>query len=103
MRMFDLARRPPHWLRVALAALLLAFALNSIAHVTHRHEAAQTSVAHSVACGYCVSFGGLADAPRHCHPVATAEQFSVFVAPALDRVFSSRSSTSAQPRAPPRR
>jgi hypothetical protein len=44
--------------------LLLAFALNSIAHVTHRHDA-PASATHHLACGYCAAFGGLADAPQH--------------------------------------
>ena len=69
MSTFRLARRPPRWLHAAFAALLVAFALNSIAHVTHRHDAS-ASVTHSLACGYCATFGGLADAPRQ-HPVVS--------------------------------
>jgi hypothetical protein len=80
---------------------MLAFALNSVAHVTHRHEATRASVTHSLACGYCVSFGGLADAPRHSHVPHVDQQLSQFIAPTLELTFSSRPQTSAHPRAPP--
>lgn len=101
MRIFDWARRPPQWLRVTLAGLLLAFALNSVAHVTHRHDATPASVTHSISCGYCVSFNGLADAPRHSHAAPVEQQFGVFVAPEFDLESSSVPETSARPRAPP--
>jgi hypothetical protein len=101
MRLLHLARRPPQWLRVALAALLLAFAVNSIAHVTHRHDAAPSSATHSLACGYCLSFNGLIDAPRHDHaPLAVAHDSSYFSAD-FEGTFAPRPATSARPRAPP--
>jgi hypothetical protein len=103
MRIFHLARRPPQWLRVILAGLLFGFALNSIAHVTHQHEAASPTAVHGPACGYCVSFGALAAAPQHNHALPTVEPLAVRVAAALDVPFSARPLTSAHPRAPPTR
>ncbi|HKU14894.1 MAG TPA: hypothetical protein VJQ52_10895 [Steroidobacteraceae bacterium] len=101
MRLMHLARRPPQWLRVALAALMLAFAVNSIAHVTHRHDVAPSSATHSLACGYCLSFNGLADAPRYEHaaPVVEHEHFYLVAESAAPVVR--RPATSARPRAPP--
>ena len=101
MPIFELSRRPPHWLRVALAALLFAFALNSIAHVAHQHDASPTAAAHSIACNYCVSFGALGDAPRHTYAApAQRHLLGLPEAPAL-RVRSVEVATSAHPRAPP--
>jgi hypothetical protein len=79
MRWLHLVRRPPQWLRVALAGLLLAFAVNSIAHVTHRHDAAPSTASHSFACGYCLSFNGLVDAPRHDHAPLPVEHESFYL------------------------
>jgi hypothetical protein len=102
MHVLEFARRPPQWLRVALAAMLLAFALNSIAHVAHQHDATATSATHSIACNYCVSFGALADAPRHTYAAPTPAArlgpapAPVAVVPSIDLTISAR------PRAPPR-
>jgi hypothetical protein len=101
MHLMHLARRPPKWLRVALAGLLLAFAVNSIAHVTHRHDAAPSSVTHSLACGYCLSFNGLADAPRHEYAPLVVERESFYLVADLKPWFPRRVATSARPRAPP--
>jgi hypothetical protein len=101
MRLLSVARKPTPWLRVALAALLVAFALNSIAHVTHRHDAAPSSVTHSLACGYCLSFDNLADAPRHSYAPLIAEYTSTQVTAELGFCFDRRLTTSARPRAPP--
>jgi hypothetical protein len=100
MSTFRLARRPPRWLHAAFAALLVAFALNSIAHVTHRHDAS-ASVTHSLACGYCATFGGLADAPRHYLSSADFALSHVFVAAESAVDIPVRVRTSARPRAPP--
>jgi hypothetical protein len=102
MPVFNLARRPPRWLRVALAAMLLAFGLNALGHVTHRHDATPAPAAHSLACGYCVSFGSIADGPRHSQYLPTAEYVSVHVADAVENIISRRPCTAARPRAPPR-
>jgi hypothetical protein len=80
---------------------MLAFALNAIAHVTHRHDAAPLSAAHTFACGYCISFGGLADAPRHAQGLPVAEHVAFSVVPTLITPVSLRPPTSARPRAPP--
>ncbi len=101
MRLLHLARRPPQWLRVALAALLLAFAVNSVAHVTHRHDAAPSSATHSLACGYCLSFNGLVDAPRHDHPPLALNHGTFYLLADLQVWFAPRLATSARPRAPP--
>jgi hypothetical protein len=101
MRLLYLARRPPQWLRVALAGLLLAFAVSSIAHVTHRHDAAPSSVTHSLACGYCLSFNGLADAPRHDQAPLVVERESFYLSPDSKAPVARRTATSARPRAPP--
>jgi hypothetical protein len=102
MPVFHLARRPPRWLRVALAALLLGFALNTLGHITHRHDGTLAPTAHSLACGYCVSFGSIADGPRHSHSLPTTEYVSVHVADTTEAVYSRRPTTAARPRAPPR-
>jgi hypothetical protein len=73
MSIFDLARRPPTWLRVALVAVVLAFALDSVAHVVQHQYASLTAV---LVAGY----------------IAPVAQFPV----------SLRTRLSAQPRAPPR-
>jgi hypothetical protein len=101
MLFVEFARRRPQWLRALLAALLLGFALNSIAHVAHQHEAAATSIQHTALCGYCISFGALADATRHTFspPLALASA-GLAVPPALT-IRSVEQRTSARPRAPP--
>jgi hypothetical protein len=101
MRLFALARRPPQWLRVALAGLLLGFALNSVAHVSHRHEATSTSASHSVTCNHCVSFGTLAGAPSHSHPPGLSQPIWLGVTATQVVLPAQRLRSSAHPRAPP--
>lgn len=102
MSLFHLARRPPAWLRVALVGLLLAFALDSIAHVVHRHDdTVQTSATHGPACGYCGAFDGLIDAPKHRHAPLTAIVVGTYVAPIAQFALALRPRLTAQPRAPP--
>jgi hypothetical protein len=101
MRLMHLARRPPQWLRVCLAALLLAFAVNSIAQVTHRHDAAPSSATHSLACGYCLSFNGLAGAPHYDHAPLVVEHESFYLAADCTAPVARRPVTAARPRAPP--
>jgi hypothetical protein len=101
MSILHLARRPPAWLRVALVGLLLAFALDSIAHVVHRHDAVQTSATHGPACGYCAAFDGLVDAPRHSHAPLAATIVATYVAPIAQFAPAARPHLTAQPRAPP--
>jgi hypothetical protein len=100
MRIFQFARKPPLWLRVALAGLLLAFAINSIADVAHRHDGTTLS-AHASKCGYCATFGGLSAAPSYSSSVTTASIVS-FVTPVPRFALIAREPVShAQPRAPP--
>jgi hypothetical protein len=100
MSAFLLARRPPQWLRVALGGLLLAFALNSIAHFAHRHDT-PVAVTHHLACGYCAAFGGLADAPRHCRLLLEFGRAEVVVAAEIEVRVPALVRESARPRAPP--
>ena len=101
MSVLKLARHPPRWLRVALVGLMLAFALNSIAHVTHRHDVAAANQPHTALCGYCVSFDNMTpppvDRPLVIVPAYVAERLTA--APGI--VASRFVRTSAQPRAPP--
>lgn len=101
MRIFEFARKPPQWLRVVLAGLMLAFALNSIAHAAHTHDAKTTvTVAHG-ACSYCATFGGLGDSPVYAHSLP-APALTQAEAPGPREVSIARRPTfSAQPRAPP--
>ena len=101
MPVFEFVRRPPQWLRVVFAAMLLAFALNSIAHVAHQHDASPTTAAHSLACNYCASFGALGDAPRHTYAEPAQEHRVGPAAPPVSIVRSVELASSAHPRAPP--
>jgi hypothetical protein len=101
MRIFQLTRRPPQWLRVVLAGLLLAFALNSIAHAAHVHEIKATPATH-VVCGYCATFsGGAHDAPVYAHSLPLPTLTSIEAAYPLELFVARRPASSAQPRAPP--
>ncbi len=81
MSIFHLARNPPAWLRAALVCLLLAFAVDSVAHVVHRHDdTVKTSLGvHGPACGYCAAFDGLIDAPKQSYAAVTATVFAGYV------------------------
>lgn len=103
MSIFHLARRPPAWLRAALVSLLLAFAVDSVAHVVHRHDdTVKTLTAHGPACGYCAAFDGLIDAPKQSFAAVTAKVLAGYVAPVANVLVSFRHNVTAQPRAPPR-
>lgn len=100
MHLFQLARNRPKWLRVVLAALMLAFALNSIAHVTHRHDLAGHQQ-HSELCGYCISFDNMTTAPAPL-ALSIAPLFPAEIAATASTLVASRlARVSAQPRAPP--
>ena len=98
---FHAFRRLSHSSRAALLALLLVFGLNGLAHVAHGHDAAPASSTDSALCGYCVSFGGLADAPHAARIIAAAtpDEFCAFRASVPLRSF--EHPASALPRAPP--
>jgi hypothetical protein len=99
----NLVRQPPRWLRMALAAVLLAFTLDVLAHSLHAHEQDQHEE-HSAAgadCAYCQTFNGLMDAPAG---VSGAFQPACAPAPAVPAgpvCFSARPEVCTQPRAPP--
>ena len=102
MRIFQAARRPTDWVRFALAALVLAFALDSVAHAAHTHDSNAAAVAHHVACGYCATFGAsLGATPVNPGPVVAAlaprlAPLPQFVAPVQEQFAGT-----AQARAPP--
>lgn len=103
MSIFHLARNPPAWLRAALVSLLLAFAVDSLAHLVHRHDdTVKTLAAHGPACGYCAAFNGLIDAPKQSYSSLAPPVFAGYVAPATSVAVAFRSTVIAQPRAPPR-
>lgn len=101
MRIFQIARRPPQWLRVVLASLLLAFAINSAAHEAHRHNAT-TTAAHLSTCGYSATFGSVGDAPQYSSVIEVVV-VATSICPLIADVgrVSSQPQTQAQPRAPP--
>lgn len=84
--------------------MVLAFALDSVAHVVHRHDDSvkTTLSAHGPACGYCAAFDGLIDAPKHQYAPLAAILIAGYVAPIAKFPASVRTHLSAQPRAPPR-
>lgn len=103
MPIFHLARNPPAWLRAALVCLLLAFAVDSVAHVVHQHDdTVKTFGAHGPACGYCAAFDGLIDAPKQSFAALSAVTVTTYVAPVAEVSVSFRPTATAQPRAPPR-
>lgn len=103
MSIFHLARNPPAWLRALLVAVLLAFAVDSVAHVVHRHDdTSKTWGAHGPACGYCAAFDGLIDAPKQSYAALSAITLVSYVAPLAEVPVSFRPAVTAQPRAPPR-
>ncbi|MBM0108387.1 hypothetical protein JM946_26950 [Steroidobacter sp. S1-65] len=104
MFIFHLARDPPAWLRFALISLLLAFAVDSVAHVVHEHETtvSTTFAAHGPACGYCAAFDGLIDAPKQSYSPVAAVVLAGYVATIAGPAVSFRPQATAQPRGPPR-
>lgn len=80
---------------------MLAFALDSIAHVVHRHDNVTALAAHGPACGYCAAFDGLIDAPKHTFAPLAATVVATYVAPIDQLPLSARPRLTAQPRAPP--
>ena len=90
------------WLRVSLAALMLAFTLNLAAHTAHIHDdASVTQAAHAAACGYCVTFGSLADTPAEYSGRVASFPVTADFAPLAAGLSSWRVETAARPRAPP--
>jgi hypothetical protein len=84
--------------------VVLAFALDSVAHVVHWHDDSvkTTQSAHGPACGYCAAFDGLIDAPKHHYAPLAAILVAGYVAPVARFPVSLRTRLNAQPRAPPR-
>lgn len=90
------------WPRALLVGLVLAFALNGIAHAAHQHDdSSATSLLHSTVCGYCVSFDHLTSTPTLAVSSLTIE-VELFAIPISDRPTPAlRPRATAQPRAPP--
>ncbi len=103
MSPFELARKPKQWLRAALAGLLLAFAINSIAHVTHTHEQDKVStVVHAAACGYCTTFSASAPATAYAHALPAPGFVRIDIAGHEALPHSLALVSDARARAPPR-
>lgn len=101
MRLFDLARKPPDWLRACLASLLLALALGSVGHAQHAHDEAGSRAVDAALCGLCVSFDRMVDGPATRTFVATPViRFAPAAAPAAF-VVEVRSTLRLVPRGPP--
>jgi hypothetical protein len=100
MSIFQIARKPPQWLRVVLAGLLLAFAINSMAHAAHRHDA-KTTAAHIATCGFSATFDNITDVPAFSITIEAAPAESHLVPIVAVGRVSCRPLTHAQPRAPP--
>lgn len=98
--MLQLFRKPPQWLRVVLAGLLLAFALNSIAHAAHTHETTAPTAVHA-ACGYCATFGSVHDAPVYAHSLPIPALTLIESSDPREILVARRPASSAQARAPP--
>ena len=100
MSIAALVRRSPNQLRKIVALLVLAFALGTVVHAGHNHEAEKTNGTYA-ACSYCAAFGSMLDTTVRVH-VAPIRQQSFLISlractdPACRRFF-----TAAQPRAPP--
>jgi hypothetical protein len=102
MRFLHQVRTLRGWSRALLVSLALAFGVASVAHAAHRHDLATTaSTLHSVACGYCVTFGGLATAPSHRLPNLAPRIDAFDIAVDIAAPASRRQHSPAQPRAPP--
>jgi hypothetical protein len=100
MQLIRWAQRTTPQIRVALAALLLAFALNVVAHSAHTHGESAASSLHA-ACGYCAAFDGTVAPPAKLPAFATVDVFYSFAATFESVALASRPYTSALPRGPP--
>jgi hypothetical protein len=98
MRIFQIARQRSQCLRVLLAVLLLAFAINSIADVTHQHDTATTP---TQLCAYCATFGGLGDVPQRSPSLVTVVLVTVAPWSLAAEPIPRRHVTHVQPRGPP--
>ena len=102
MQIFKAARRSTNWMRAALALLVLAFALDSVAHAAHTHDSTPAAVAHHVACGYCATFAtGLGGTPVHTIPAAATLAPRLLPVPQYAAPAQQRLANTAQARAPP--
>jgi len=102
MSFFHQIRSMRTWPRALLVAIVLAFGLSVVAHAAHQHEPAKAgSSLHSVACGYCVSFGTLAATPDHTTYRASVDADHYDLPRVAFAAPSYRPRSSAQPRAPP--
>lgn len=88
-------------MRVALAALVFAFAVNVFAHSAHTHDDAVGSSVHA-ACGYCAAFDSVIAPPTHAQLRVGVHFFTEFDASYRDAAFLARPFTSATTRGPPR-
>ncbi len=103
MRLIQLARRPPRWLRACLVSLVLVLALDSMAHVlhTHGHEYEGRPGVDSALCGFCIAFDKMADGPASVTFVVAPADRIVHVALPETATPTLRSTFRFVPRGPP--
>lgn len=87
------------WLRTAIAALLLCFALGTVAYAGHNHK--QNTANASVACDFCTSLSNLVDAPPQTRVTDSVHVVAAIVAVPKTAFIALRSVSVAQARAPP--
>jgi hypothetical protein len=92
--------RQTHWLRTTLSAVLLCFALSTLANAGHLHPLSKASETH-FHCDYCTSFAGVIDAPATTAAVSNPAYADLVVAAPASRMIATRPVSVAQARAPP--
>lgn len=92
-------RRLSRWPRYAHVLLVVAFAISVVMHAGHSHD--QNQARSHIACGYCATFGGLADVPAHKPFVLGIQRSTILVLSDPAGLPCIPVETVAQPRAPP--
>jgi hypothetical protein len=90
---------PTQLIRLALLALALMLGANAVAHAEHDHAAQNAT--HTAACGYCVTFGGLADSPAQAPLIFIQTAAPTLRAASIISFVGHSARTHTQPRAPP--
>lgn len=91
--------RQQSWLRTAIAALLLCFALETVAYAGHEHK--QNTAGAHVVCDFCTCFSNLVDPPAQSLAAETVQLAADIVATPKTSFIALRSVSVAQARAPP--
>lgn len=102
MRIFEVARHPPRWLRALLVGLVLAVGCGSLAHVTHTHgDEFNARSVDAALCGLCVAFDRVVDGPRGISFAALAPAGILLEPAPLTVSPSPRATFRLVPRGPP--